>query len=89
MRAFGRGSTHQDLGDTPPPVAPAGAWAKVDDLIRAGGDGWKELTDLNRRPAGKRSRSNPGHRNTSASDGTAVWYDWRKARQKLRKRASI
>ena len=65
---------YQDLGGTPPPVVPE-AWAKVDDLIRAGGDGWKELTDLYRRPAGKRSRSNPGHRSTSASDGAAVWYE--------------
>ncbi|MFC8617230.1 hypothetical protein ACFT9M_12535 [Micromonospora purpureochromogenes] len=34
---------YQDLGDTPPLWHRPDAWAKVDDLIRAGGDGWKEL----------------------------------------------
>ena len=78
---------YQDLGDTPPPVVPE-AWAKVDDLIRAGGDGWKELADLYRRPAGKRSRSNPATAAHPHLTALPCGTNDRKDRQKRQKRAS-
>jgi hypothetical protein len=65
---------YQDVSDTPPPVALARRLNKVDELIRAGGDSWKEQIGLYRRPP-QACRSTPGRNSTSTSTSAAEWYD--------------